>query len=142
MDVEDRCCLYQERLGHLPYALSYCPTIQEHWNRHISFLIEIDKEKHRLDIELRVKEKGCMEDMANFFLIAWDIWFRRNKMVNDKISVELRQVIEHALSMQKIHKELKTLPSTKTNTYYYIRLILKLFQVYYLKLNVDGAILF
>lgn len=95
----------------------------------------IDKKMNMMDITLECEGEGQYgRPGCFFFLIAWGIWYRRNKMVHDKLCVEPKQVIEYALSMLKIHKELKDIPSTVAGSHPGPQ--------GYLKLNIDGAILF
>ncbi|XP_042939548.1 uncharacterized protein LOC122274586 [Carya illinoinensis] len=81
-------------------------------------------------------DKGGISDLENFFLIAWDLWYRRNKKMFEEKDLLPEQVIVHALSLQKGFHDMRCLPNKPSN----------LFcswsppQEGVLKLNVDGAI--
>lgn len=90
----------------IPHELFFCHTIREYWDKYLSSVKGIDNLLNFIDVALIVKEKGNIEGLATFFLMAWGFWFRRNRMVHKKIYVYPRQVIEHDLSMPKTHKDL------------------------------------
>lgn len=78
---------------------------------------DMERDLTIMEVAMQVKEASREDDLAIFFLIAWGFWFRINKIGNDKVCIEPRQVTEHALSLQRMHTNIKSLPNTKTKTY-------------------------
>lgn len=87
-----------------------------------------------MDVAMKVKASGRVDDLAIFFLIAWSFWFRQNKMVHDQKSMEPINAIDHVLSLQKMFTNIKVLPTSKTEEYFKW----KPPPLGLLKLNIDG----
>lgn len=89
-----------------------------------------------MEVVLKVLEEGGAGNLSLFFSIAWDFRWRRNKMVHDKQSIELKQEIENALSLSRRFIELKQVPKAKTKEFFYW----KPPPPDFLNLNMDGAV--
>lgn len=87
---------------------------------------------------LSLAEKGSLNDLKTFFTIAWEFWFKRNKMAHDKNCMELIQVIDHVLPVQKLHQQLEESKTIKDKLCYYWQNPSE----GYFKLNVDGTLFF
>lgn len=90
-----------------------------------------------LDLARRVMNKGSKEDLEKFFLIAWGLLYRRNQRIHKERELKPEQVIEHVLSLQKVHNEAQGKPKQLNQ--------LKCFWVQLpppgaMKLNADGSL--
>ncbi|XP_041026966.1 uncharacterized protein LOC121267170 [Juglans microcarpa x Juglans regia] len=127
-------CTYEdEDVGH---AICYCPFVRQSWKHYFPDLLTDDVKLDIMQIVLKVLSQGKHEDLDQFFLIAWNLWNKRNQKIFVNKVLTTNQVIEHALSLAKDHKEARVHKQTR-----------KLSSCYWqapsqnaLKLNVDEAI--
>lgn len=63
-----------------------------------------------------ILEKGDHSQLDRFFLIAWDFWYRRNKMAVENVKLEPMQVVNHALELQYSFSASNKVPASKVRT--------------------------
>lgn len=87
VEVEDQCCFCKSSKVDDPYALFYCPQIQREWNKQLPLLQNIEDCRPIMDIAMLVREKGQESGIASFFLVASGFWYRRIKMIHNRIHI-------------------------------------------------------
>lgn len=86
IDVEDKCHSCQKEGEDLLHALVMCPNIYSWWllyNPKLQLYL-----KNFSDLAFQTQQVGNLEDLARFFTMAWALWYRRNKLVHEKVELE------------------------------------------------------
>lgn len=117
------------------HALFYCPSVIDYWSQQVPSLIYAIRVYSFPDLASWVRDKGCDTDLKMFFLIAWDIWYRRNNKTYEGKEIQHEQIVVHVLSMQKEFQEIRS----QTKKLSYLHFVWSHPQSGALKLNVDGA---
>ncbi|XP_040987683.1 uncharacterized protein LOC121235401 [Juglans microcarpa x Juglans regia] len=84
--------------------------------------------------------KGSTKELADFFLMVWAFWFRRNKMLHEQIDLPPQQVVGFAFTKKlysAVVRHQLGLPNSKNLLYR-----LSPLPEDSLKLNIDGALFF
>lgn len=133
--TEGVCCFCKRILEDIPNAILHCQSIKKCWSEFMPMMGNLDPQQSMMKTTLQLRSGGNSEELAIFLSVAWGIWYRRNKMVHDKETLDPRQVIEHALSLQRSFSVCKDQPVLKAKEHF--RWNSPLAGI--LKLNVDGA---
>ncbi|KAF5452055.1 hypothetical protein F2P56_027093 [Juglans regia] len=101
---ETKCQWCNEEEEDISHALVYCPFIKDYWYNHFSFLKETDVRMDFVQIALTVLSRGNIREIEKLFLMAWDMWYRRNQKLYEDNVLSPEQVVDHALSLHQEHK--------------------------------------
>lgn len=105
--MEEGCKFCKEGVEDVGHALYYYPSLKECWTKQLNCLPPKEYKEDSVEVARKVMSKGSKEDMEKFFLIAWGLWHRRNQKVHEEKVLQLEQVVEHALSLQKDYNEVQ-----------------------------------
>lgn len=102
VDVESHCPFYKAAREDIVHALFYCLDIKACWPRYLPCLREINQP---LRLVVWVKSKDQVELLSNFFVIAWCIWRRINKLIYEKATLPPQSTFDWALSYQALFSD-------------------------------------
>ncbi|KAF5444601.1 hypothetical protein F2P56_033721 [Juglans regia] len=135
---EDRCVFCHLCFEDTAHALFFCPMIHDVYMQYLPSLQTLNSPLSIWDVVLHISDKGGLEMLTTFFVICWALWYRRNQFLYEKVVHPCSTVINNALSMQSVYKQVQDLDgvSKQVNTV----LSWSPSPPGFLKLNVDGAI--
>ncbi|XP_035544595.1 uncharacterized protein LOC118347988 [Juglans regia] len=140
LDIEGKCSFCQHPLEDLRHVLILCPSIYEFLRSRFLVFQNGGQISSFLTAAMDILFKGTSEELADFFLMVWAFWFRRNKMVHKQIALPPQQVIGFAFT-NKLHSVVVRhqlgLHSSKYLVYRWSAP-----PEDSLKLNIDGALFF
>ncbi|XP_042965942.1 uncharacterized protein LOC122299620 [Carya illinoinensis] len=139
VDIDPKCCLCAEQNEDLSHAIVYCPQLIEFWKGQLPKLFDIQKPILFIDLINHVHNKGTTEELQFFCLIAWSFWYRRNRKIHDLVVLPIKQVVDHALSVQS---SFVSCSQQKNPDHIKLNGLWSPPPEGFLKLNVDGALFF
>lgn len=91
-----------------------------------------------LEMTLYVNEKTNLESLEMLFMLGWSFWHRRNKWIHESKLWEPQVSIAHALSLRKGFKDTLSISNNQLRKYGHWNRPVE----GYMKLNVDGVVIF
>ncbi|XP_042950144.1 uncharacterized protein LOC122282259 [Carya illinoinensis] len=139
VDIDPKCCLCAEQNEDLSQAIVYYPQLIEFWKGQLPKLFDIHKPLLFIDLINHVHNKGTTEELQFFCLIAWRFWYRRNRKTHDLVVLPIKQVVDHALSVQS---SFVSCSQQKNPDHIKLNGLWSPPPEGFLKLNIDGALFF
>ncbi|XP_035545068.1 uncharacterized protein LOC118348173 [Juglans regia] len=97
-----RMCLSEEE--NIAHAIFHCGAVQDLWRYYLPELIR-DKQMSLVDLAMQLCERNMAGKMCTFFALAWGLWYRRNKFVNDQILLGTASVAESVHVLLRSHAQ-------------------------------------
>lgn len=61
---------------------------------------------------MSLKNNGNGESLETFFMLAWSLWYHRNKRILGNITIHANESMEYALVLCKRFKEVQPIPTS------------------------------
>lgn len=91
INLEGKCICCAQAIQDLPHALFFFPKIQKWWVKYMTFLNDLSPHTSFMELAGLVKNKGVVVDFLKFFLMAWSLRNRRNKMVYEQLYLDPKE---------------------------------------------------
>ncbi|KAJ0088746.1 hypothetical protein Patl1_32118 [Pistacia atlantica] len=130
-----RCNLCHAEPEGLYHALVQCVDVQKLWADYLPVL-EREKFLNVFELAFHFCTAKQFETLSTFFVLAWGIWYRRNKFIHEQALISIHQVDDHVVPLLKCYKRAKRQSRQEVRDVYKW----KPPDHDVLKLNVDGAV--
>lgn len=136
--VDSHCQFCGVSVEDLAHTLFYCPDLHEGWEQFLPFMREASPNLSFSELVLWVKNRSIATDLEAFFVVAWSLWGRQNKILYKQRNDSPKSVISGALAFTSLYSD--CIKSSIND----LRSLSKWLPPppNYFKLNVDGALFF
>ncbi|XP_041001634.1 uncharacterized protein LOC121247334 [Juglans microcarpa x Juglans regia] len=131
----DQCAFCAQVSEDVAHALFYYSNVRRGWMDFCSQMGIVDTDFSFWDLANLALDRGADELLTKFVIIAWGIWYRRNKFLYEQVSMQISVVVNNALNIQ--HKQLQVFDVSNKKIHRVVSWNPP--PIGFLKLNVDGA---